>query len=316
MATRARDGGHGRPPCPAWPFDRCAASPLRRRTGQATSGKDAELSAAVDLLALAQLAGDLARAAGDHLLGYKEQQGSESDLAASAETKSSRTDLVTAADRASEQLIVDRLRELRPDDAILAEERGGLPGASGLTWVIDPLDGTTNFLYDFPAFAVSIACEDAEGSIVGVVHDPLRAETFRAARGLGAWLGNRRLVIGPGPQTSEALIGTGFAYGAERRALQASLLLRVLPSVRDIRRAGAAALDLCWVAAGRLDAFYEGGLQPWDHAAGALVVREAGGTVDFVDGLLPAVATIVAGPASLCSDLRRLLSAAAGGDGA
>jgi myo-inositol-1(or 4)-monophosphatase len=232
-------------------------------------------------------------------------------LTAGATAKSSRTDLVTDADKASEQLILERLLAARPDDAVLAEEGGVVAGTSGLRWVVDPLDGTINFLYGFPAFAVSIACLDAEGAVAGVVHDPLRPETFRAARGAGAWLGSERLTVGRGPETGEALIGTGFGYGSDRRAAQARLLTGVLPAVRDIRRSGSAALDLCYVAARRLDAFYEAGLQPWDHAAAALVVEEAGGEVSFVDGLLPGVETVLAGPARLCAGLRRLLESAA-----
>ena len=270
-----------------------------------------EQPAASDLL---ELTLSLARAAGDEVLRHLHGRAGRLELAATATTKTSRTDLVTAADQASERLILERLAVARPEDGVLAEESGTKPGSSGLRWVVDPLDGTTNFLYGFPAFAVSIACEDERGALVGVVHDPLRGETFRALRGGGAWLGDERLEVGPGPELVEALIGTGFAYGAERRALQARLLTTVLPAVRDVRRAGAAALDLCFVAAGRLDGFYEAGLQPWDSAAAALVVREAGGSVEWLDGIVPGAATIVAGAPRLCAELARLLLAAADRD--
>jgi myo-inositol-1(or 4)-monophosphatase len=193
--------------------------------------------------------------------------------------KSSRTDLVSDADRAAEELIVGMIRRERPDDGILAEEGAAADGATGMGWLVDPLDGTINYLWGVPHWSVSVAATDDEGDVVGVVHDPNRGETFTAARGAGARLDGTRLQLSPSSDPSEALVGTGFSYVAEQRARQATLLVDWLPNVRDVRRFGSAALDLAWVAAGRLDAFYETGLSTWDWAAGAMLVREAGGTV-------------------------------------
>lgn len=200
------------------------------------------------------------------------------------ERKSSRTDLVSDADREAETAIEEILLGARPDDGLLAEEGARSEASSGRRWVVDPLDGTTNFLYGIPAWAVSIALEDSAGAAVGVVLDPVRGEAFSAVRGEAAWLGEVELRIAPCEQLDTALIATGFGYDAERRADQARLLVSVLPRVRDIRRAGAAALDLCSVAAGRVDAYYERGLQPWDWAAGSLIAAEAGALVRELAG--------------------------------
>jgi len=196
----------------------------------------------------------------------------------SVETKSTGTDMVTEMDRASERFIVDALTRRRPDDGILGEEGSDRPGTSGVRWIIDPLDGTTNYLYGFPSFAVSIGAAVAGTPVAGAVHDPTHGETFSAVAGGGAFCNGRRLAVNQPPSLAQALVGTGFAYASATRAEQAEVLLRVLPNVRDIRRAGAAAVDLCWVAAGRLDAYFERGLMPWDWAAGGLVAREAGAT--------------------------------------
>jgi myo-inositol-1(or 4)-monophosphatase len=210
----------------------------------------------VRLLALAKRA---ALAGGQLLLNEWTPAGPNQAVRASVGTKSTRTDLVTAADRASEALIVETLLAERPDDAVVGEEGGNRPGKSGLTWVIDPLDGTVNYVYGFPVFCVSVACRDEDGVLVGVVHDPVRRETFTASTGQGAACNGRRLVLADGPVLAEALIGTGFGYSSARRHVQAKLLAAVLPAVRDIRRAGSAALDLCWVASGRLDGIFEAG---------------------------------------------------------
>ena len=174
----------------------------------------------------------------------------------SVRSKSSRTDLVTEADQASERLIVSRLAAARPGDAILAEEGGSSEGTSGLTWIVDPLDGTINFVYGLPVFGISIACSSDSTTLLGVVHDPIRAETFIAVSGGGAFRDGIRLRLSAGPPLSEALVGTGFSYESERRRAQGRLVAHVLPEVRDVRRAGAAAIDLCWVASGRLDGFW------------------------------------------------------------
>ena len=231
-----------------------------------------------ELLALALL---LAGRAGELLLAARAGSARFAATRASASTKSSSTDLATDADRASEALVRDELARLRPDDAVLGEEAGASGGSSGLVWIIDPLDGTTNYVYDHPAWSVSIAvAERVPGAgvrtLAGVVRDPLRDETFAAATGAGATLNGASLALGPPARLDEALVGTGFAYASQRRRDQARLLTTVLPSVRDIRRGGSAALDLCYVAAGRLDAFYESGLKPWDRAAGVLIASEAG----------------------------------------
>jgi myo-inositol-1(or 4)-monophosphatase len=193
--------------------------------------------------------------------------------------------MVSDADRAAEEAVSRLLRAERPDDGLLGEEGLSAEGSSGRRWVVDPLDGTTNYLYRYRAWCVSIALEDASGEgMVGVVHDPLAGETFQAERGLGAALNGAPIRVRDGGDIARALIATGFGYDPDVRAGQAEVLRRLLPQVRDVRRAGAAALDLCHVAAGRLDGYYERGLKRWDLAAGALIVREAGGVVRPVVG--------------------------------
>jgi myo-inositol-1(or 4)-monophosphatase len=214
--------------------------------------------------------------------------------------------MVSDADRAAEEAISQLLRAERPDDGLLGEEGLSVGGSSGRRWVVDPLDGTTNYLYRYRAWCVSVALEGADGDgLVGVVHDPLGGETFRAVRGEGAFLDDSStpLRVRDGGALGRALVATGFGYEPDVRAGQAELLRRVLPRVRDVRRAGAAALDLCHVAAGRLDGYYERGLKHWDLAAGALIVREAGGTVLPLKGGRPGIAA--AGP-SLIEDLIEL----------
>jgi myo-inositol-1(or 4)-monophosphatase len=175
---------------------------------------------------------------------------------------------------------------------------------------VDPLDGTVNFLYGIPQWAVSIACRDAQGTLAAVVHDPLHGETFAALRGEGSTCNGRRLRIGAAPPLEQALVATGFSYVASERQLQTELFVRILPRARDIRRAGSAALDLAWVAAGRLDAFYEHGLKEWDHAAGDLIVSEAGGLVEALpaSGGLPS--GVLAGPPALVAQLAPLVLSA------
>ena len=221
----------------------------------------------------------------------------------SVETKSTGTDMVTEMDRAAEALIVDGLLRRRPDDGILGEEGSARAGTSGVRWVVDPLDGTTNYLYGFPSYAVAIGAEVDGVSVAGAVRDVVHGETFSAVAGGGAFLDGRRLHVTGPPTLATALVGTGFGYDAERRAAQGDVLRRVLPRVRDVRRAGAAAVDLCWVAAGRLDAFYEVGLAPWDWAAASLVASEAGArTLRRDDGLH------VAAPPQLYDDLLALVT--------
>jgi myo-inositol-1(or 4)-monophosphatase len=229
----------------------------------------------VDLL---ELAVGAARAAGDVLL---ERFG---EPVRGLNSKSTPTDLVSDADREAEQLIAGRLRAARPDDAILGEEGSSARGTSGLRWVVDPLDGTVNFLFGLPHWCVSIAVEDERGGVCGVVHDACRAEIFTAVRGEGAHLNGERVRVSETGDIAQALIATGFAYDAGRRAAQAGVLTRVLPAVRDIRRFGSAALDLAWTACGRFDGYYEAPVMHWDRAAGTLLVAEAGGLVgEFAD---------------------------------
>jgi myo-inositol-1(or 4)-monophosphatase len=233
-----------------------------------------------------ELAERAARAAGEVLLSYygRPPEGVES--------KSSATDLVSDADREAERTIRELLETERPQDGLVAEEGSRAEAASGRRWVVDPLDGTINFLYGFPAWAVSVALEDGDGALVGVVHSPIHGETFCAVRGEGAFLGDRALRVRPARPLEQSLVATGFSYEPDRRAIQAEAIAKLLPRARDIRRAGAAALDLAWVAAGRLDAFFERGLHHWDWAAGRLLVEEAGGSCAWLDdgwpGLLAA----------------------------
>lgn len=187
------------------------------------------------------------------------------------------------ADRAADALVVQRIHVAFPHDAIVSEEGGRVDGSSGRTWYVDPLDGTINYLYGMPHWSVSIACADAAGAVAGVVFDPLRDELFSAARGAGATVGTRRLAVTAVSDPGLALIATGFSYDAYERAAQAAVMARFAGSVRDIRRAGSAALDLAWVAAGRLDAYFEVSRSPWDSAAGELLVREAGGEVTWTE---------------------------------
>jgi myo-inositol-1(or 4)-monophosphatase len=257
-----------------------------------------------DAESLLRLAIDAADEAGELLLEGVDR------VRETVEHKSSPTDMVTEMDRAAEAQIVAALRAARPDDGFLGEEGSSEAGTSGVRWLVDPLDGTTNYLYGFPAFTVSIAAE-VDGTVTAaVVHDPSHRETFTALSGRGAWRNGARLeIVGP-PSAATALVGTGFSYQPERRARQAQVLARLLPDVRDVRRAGAASLDLCWVAAGRLDAFYERGLQPWDFAAGALVAAEAGAVVDDLVGGPPSTEMVVAAAPSITQEFHRLLAAA------
>ena len=266
------------------------------------------------LLELRSVAISAAREAGDLLA----DRAGQVEVAA---TKSSPTDVVTEMDSRSEELIRSRILAARPSDAILGEE-GGLIGNTDnapVLWVIDPLDGTVNYLYGLHDWAVSIAAEvewagggvaDGQGGgeagrkiVAGAVYVPLRGELFCAVRGHGAWLQAgedywQPLECGPGVQLDQALVGTGFGYRKERRKVQGDVVAAMLPQVRDIRRIGVASVDLCAVAAGRLDGFYERGLNYWDWAAGALVATEAGAVVGGLNGKpVSSSMAVAAGPA-------------------
>lgn len=219
-------------------------------------------------------------------------------------SKSSATDLVSDADRAAERSIADTLRDERPDDGLLGEEGAAAAAASGRRWLVDPLDGTTNYLYGYPAWSVSIALEDEEGGVAGVVHDPARGETFRAVRGGGAELNGAPISVSAHDSLATALVATGFGYSAELRAAQGEALGGILPAVRDLRRGGSAALDLCWLACARVDGYFERGLQPWDWAAGRLIVAEAGGRVEELPG---EPAGLIAATPALLEPLRQLV---------
>ncbi|MGZ0150349.1 inositol monophosphatase family protein [Kribbella sp. WER1] len=253
---------------------------------------------------LRDLAARLAVAAGEELLA---RQRDLSIDAAGVETKSSASDPVSAADRAAEKLIVDGITAARPGDGLLGEEGASRASTSGLTWVIDPLDGTVNYLYGRADWSISIAVEDADGAIAGAVHHARTGTTWSATRAGGAYRTDPADVVrreaaplprrlGPSREVrlENALVSTGFSYLPERRAAQAAVLQDVLPAVRDIRRGGSAALDLCSVADGTADAYYEHVIQPWDVAAGALIAREAGATVvrAFPQGILVAAPSV------------------------
>jgi myo-inositol-1(or 4)-monophosphatase len=222
-------------------------------------------------------------------------------------TKSGPTDLVSDADIAAESAIRSVLAERRPGDAILGEE-GGATGEGHTRWLVDPLDGTINYLYGIPAFAVSIACEDASGTLAGVVLDPLRKECFAATRSGPPTLNGEPLPgFDPPESLGMAMVATGFGYDSASRARQAAVVARLLPRVRDIRRVGAAALDLAWSACGRFDAFYERGLNPWDLAAGALIASRAGLTVRELIEAGDDPAGIITAPANLIDELHQLV---------
>jgi myo-inositol-1(or 4)-monophosphatase len=237
-----------------------------------------------DPAALLALAVDTAREAADLVARGRASAGEQVGV------KSSSVDVVTAVDKASERLIVDRLLGARPDDAVLGEEGAAREGSSGVRWVVDPIDGTVNFLYGLPAYAVSIAAE-VDGVVrAGAVLNVATGDLFTATSGGGAWLSTPARpdplpLRGNAPASLEqTLVGTGFGYQQEQRRAQGAVVAELLPRVRDIRRLGSAALDLCAVAAGRIDAYYELHLNPWDHAAGALVASEAGLVVTGLPG--------------------------------
>lgn len=230
------------------------------------------------------------------------------------ETKTTGTDMVTETDRATEAFLVDGLLAARPDDTVLGEEGADRSGTSGVTWVIDPIDGTTNFVYGIPGFNVSVAAEIDGTVVAGVVVDPLHGEVFRAVLGGGATRNGVAIRVNALTDLAMALVATGFGYDPDRRRRQAEVLTSVLPVVRDIRRLGAAATDLCWVACGRVDAYFEKGLQAWDYAAGGLVAAEAGAVVSDLDGGPTSSAFTLAAPPGIVDALRTVLREADAAD--
>ena len=256
---------------------------------------------------LLEIARTTALAAGE-LIVRRRSEGVE--VAAS---KSSSVDIVTHTDRESEALIRAMLAEARPDDGFFGEESDASDSTSGLHWIVDPIDGTVNFLYGIPHYAVSIAV--VEGSpdpltwraLAACVVNPAIGEVFTATEGGGAFLGSRPIAVAPAVTLEQALIGTGFAYSSAVRAEQGAVVAQLLPRVRDIRRAGTASLDLCSVAMGRLNAYFERTLSPWDHAAGALIAREAGARVTGRAGAAPSSEFILAAAPELSELLEATL---------
>jgi myo-inositol-1(or 4)-monophosphatase len=259
-------------------------------------------AAAPDPGELLALAVDTAREAAALVARGRATAGDQVDV------KSSPVDVVTAVDRASEELVVGRLLAARPDDGVLGEEGASREGSSRVRWVVDPIDGTVNFLYGVPAYAVSIAAEVDGATVAGVVLNVATGELFSAVVGGGAQLtlpgaGDAvSLTVSSPPSLAQALVATGFGYRVEQRRAQGAAVAELLPLVRDIRRIGSSALDLCAVAAGRVDGYYESGLNPWDHAAAALIAAEAGAVLaglpgrPFADPMAIAAAPSVAGP--------------------
>ncbi|MEO9138391.1 MAG: inositol monophosphatase family protein [Jatrophihabitans sp.] len=221
--------------------------------------------------------------------------------------KSTPTDLVTDVDRAAESWLTEQIERRRPDDSILGEEGASRTGTSLVRWILDPIDGTVNFVLGLPQYAVSVAAELDGQVVAGAVINVATAEMFRACVDRGAFLGERRL---DGPREvplARAVVGTGFSYDAEVRRRQGAVVAALLPQVADIRRLGSAALDLCHVADGRLDAYFESGLHPWDYAAGALIAAEAGCRVSGPSAAAPSSRLVIASGASVATELADLL---------
>ncbi|MGX7670901.1 inositol monophosphatase family protein [Plantactinospora sp. DSM 117369] len=223
-------------------------------------------------------------------------------------TKSTVTDVVTAADRAVERQAVATLRAARPGDAVLGEEYGdaegaGPAGGSGVRWILDPIDGTVNYLYGLPHYAVSLAAEVDGEVVAGVVRNAATGDEWTAVRGRGAYRAGRRLAGSVETDLGQALVATGFGYDPARRAHQAGVLHRLIPYVRDIRRFGVASIDLCLAAEGLVDGYYEKGLNLWDHAAGGLVATEAGLRVGGLSGAAPGPDLVIAAPPALFGPL-------------
>jgi myo-inositol-1(or 4)-monophosphatase len=253
-----------------------------------------------ELLAIAT---DAARLAGE-LLRERFVAGGERATG----SKSSPTDAVSEADLAAERAIRELIAVRRPGDAILGEEGGETQVGEGLRWIVDPLDGTVNFLYGVPQWCVSVAVHDDEGGVAGAVFDPLRDELFAAERGAPPTLNGAAVTGSDSSDLATSLVGTGFAYSSQVRALQAQVVARLLPRVRDVRRMGSAALDLAWTAAGRYDAFYERGVQAWDIAAGVVLCERAGLRVRTLDAEGIAPAGLLVAPAGLIDALAALVA--------
>jgi myo-inositol-1(or 4)-monophosphatase len=258
-----------------------------------------------DLQQLRQLAVEIAADAGAYLLSGIDNENIAVD------TKSTGTDMVSEMDRGAEERIVQAILTARPDDGLLGEEGTSRPGTTGYRWVIDPLDGTTNYLYRHPLWSVSIGVEYHGEAVVGAVNAPMLDMLFSAHTGGGSTRNNTRLTVGSCENLGFALVGTGFGYQPEMREWQGGIVHALLPMVRDVRRGGSAALDLCFVAAGNYDGYYERNLNPWDACAGTVIVREAGGVATNMTGGNPDLDMTIAGNpyvhGSLQAQLQKLL---------
>jgi myo-inositol-1(or 4)-monophosphatase len=244
---------------------------------------------------------ELAARAGDQaLLG---RRGIEPGSTVSYSTKSSATDPVTEFDRNAERILVEGLRAARPGDGIVGEEGAARPGSSGLVWHVDPIDGTANFVYDLPAWTTSVAVVDADGPVAGAVYAPVLGEMFSAARGAGATLNDHALAVTSTSDLRLAMVATVFGYDAAVRRSQAEVLTTLIDQVRDVRRFGSAALDLCFVAAGRVDAYYEAHLNSWDRLAGELIATEAGALSSGLGGHPTGPHMVVASTPAIHADL-------------
>ncbi len=246
----------------------------------------------------------LAREAGD--MAMKGRRHGLSHVA----TKSTLTDMVTEYDRASETLVVEGLRTRRSSDSIIGEEGAAHTGDSELTWYVDPIDGTTNFYFDLPMWAVSIGVTDTTGPLAGVVYVPALGEMFSGSRGGGAFMNGHPISVRPNDTLADALVCTGFSYSAEARVRQSRRIPHIIDKVRDLRRFGAAAVDLCFVAAGRLDAYFEENLHLWDLVAGHVIATEAGAIVTDFSGAPVRPEEVMASTPAIHSDLVSLLAAA------
>lgn len=209
-------------------------------------------------------------------------------------TKSTENDMVTDVDRATETFLIEAILSRFPNDTVIGEENGERYGNSGRSWIIDPIDGTTNFVYGFPAYSVSIGVKEDDDFVAGAVFNIPESTLYWAGKEMGAFKNGSPIRVRPPIDHTQALIGTGFGYSSKRRMSQSKFLSTIIGEIRDIRRAGAASLDLCYVAEGRLDGYYESGLWPWDYTAATLIVREAGGIVRGLDGPEPTPSLTVA----------------------
>lgn len=246
------------------------------------------MSQAADLLALAE---SIALKAGALL----SQRPAKFEL----DEKSGVFDFATQMDHESEKLIVSEILKVRPNDGLIGEEGANRESTSGITWVIDPIDGTVNYLYNIPGWCISIGAKDASGPLIGVVYSPATNSLWKASRGGGAFLNNVQISCNDPVALNRALVGSGFAYDIDKRKIQAAAIARLLPHIRDLRRLGACAVDICHVASGSLDAYFEAGVNEWDYAAAGLIAVEAGAVISIDKGIWNGEKNmvLVAGPA-------------------